>query len=386
MRITLINGFFLPLPPLSGGATEKSWFRLGSEFAARGHEVFSFSRTWRNLPEHEVIDGVQHIRLRGYDHDRRRWRNLFNDLRWSWRVYRHIPEADIVVCHAVTLPLWLGRFLPKAGRVVVMPGRIPKGQYRRYSGLARVLAPSSLVRDHVVRENPALAPLVRITGYPLDWATLAQPQPPTHLLPARREGEVTIGFVGRLHQEKGLSLLVDAALRLAARPGLPPWRLLLCGPSDVERGGSGGAYRGELLRRLGQALPGDRFHVLDPQFNERTLAGLYQRMDIFCYPSLAEQGETFGVAVAEAMAAGVPAVVSDLACFRDFVRPGENGVIFDHRAADAADRLADALARLLGDAGARRRLGAQAQADARRYDYPVFAEQLLADFAALARG
>lgn len=386
MRITLINGFFLPLPPLSGGATEKSWFRLGREFAARGHEVFSFSRQWRTFPDREVIDGVQHIRLRGYDHDHRRWRNLLNDLRWSWRVYRNIPRADIVVCHAVTLPLWLGRLLPSAGRVVVMPGRIPKGQYRHYRGLSRILAPSSPVRDHVVRENPALAPLIHVTGYPLDWQTLAQPQPITTLLPARREGEVTVGYIGRLHREKGLSLLAQATQLLAQRPGLPPWRLILCGPSDIERGGSGGAYRSELLRQLGQSLPGERFHILDPQFNDRTLAGIYQRMDVFCYPSLAERGETFGVAVAEAMAAGVPAIVSDLACFRDFVRPDENALNFDHRAPDAADRLAAALERLIRDAGERRRIGTQAQADARRFDFPVFAESLLADFATLARG
>lgn len=386
MRLTLINGFFLPLPPLSGGATEKSWYHLGREFAARGHEVVSYSRTWRTFPEREVIGGVQHVRLRGYDHDHRRWVNLWNDLRWSWRVYCNIPRADIVVCHAVTLPLWLGRLLPSAGRVVVMPGRIPKGQFRHYRALARILAPSSPVRDLIVRENAACAPLIRVTGYPLDWSLLSQRQPALPLLPPRREGEVTIGFVGRLHKEKGLTLLARAARVLASKTGLPPWRLLLCGPSDIERGGSGGAYRSEILRLLGEALPGDRFHLLDPQFNDRTLAGIYQRMDVFCYPSLAEQGETFGVAITEAMAAGVPPVVSDLACFRDFLRPGENGLSFDHRAPDAAERLAGALETLLRDADERRRLATQAQADARRYDYPVFAEDLLADFATLAGG
>lgn len=386
MRITLINGFFLPLPPISGGATEKSWFRLGREFAARGHEVNSFSRQWRSFPDREVIDGVHHIRLRGSDHSHRRSLNLLKDLLWSWRVYRQIPRADIVVCHAVTLPLWLGRMLPSAGRVVVMPGRIPKGQFRRYRGLARILAPSSPVRDHIVRENPACAPLIRVTGYPLDWRTLSQPQPALPILPARRGSEVTVGFIGRLHREKGLSLLTEAAQHLAGVPDLPPWKLILCGPSDVERGGSGGAYRSELLRKLGQSLNGDRFHVLDPQFNDRTLAGIYQRMDVFCYPSIAEQGETFGVAVTEAMAAGVAPVVSDLACFRDFIRPGENGLVFDHRAPDAAAQLAAALERLIRDAGERRRIAAQAQTDARRYDFPVFAEELLADFEMLARG
>ena len=39
MRITLVMGFFLPVPALQGGATEKIWLRLGEGLAAAGHEV-----------------------------------------------------------------------------------------------------------------------------------------------------------------------------------------------------------------------------------------------------------------------------------------------------------------------------------------------------------
>jgi glycosyltransferase involved in cell wall biosynthesis len=202
-------------------------------------------------------------------------------------------------------------------------------------------------------------------------------------LPPRSPGEVVLGYVGRIHEEKGLRLLAEALRLLGARPGLPPWRLLLCGPADVARGGSGVVFRGQLLQRFSAAMNPSRFNLLDPQFNERTLAGVYQRIDIFCYPSLAEQGETFGVAVAEAMAAGAVPVVSRLACFTDFVRDGENGLVFDHTAPDAAASLAAALARLLSEAGLRERLALAARADARVYDYATYAEDLLADFAQL---
>lgn len=385
MRITIVNGFFLPVPPLSGGSTEKTWFQLGREFAARGHRVVSFSRTWRGLPDRETIDGVEHIRLPGQDHQSQLWKNLLRDFAWSWRVFRQLPPADIVVCNAVALPMWLGRWKPAAGRVVVMCGRMPKGQYRRYRALARVLAPSGLVRARVAAENPALAPAIRVTGYPINHALLATPQAEPLFLPKRSSpDEVTLGFVGRINQEKGLLLLAEALKLLAARPGLPPWRVVLCGPADVARGGSGADFRNRLLHRLGQALSPTRFHLLDPQFNDRVLAGIYQRLDVFCYPSLAAEGETFGVAVVEAMAAGAVPVVSDLACFRDFIRHGENGFVFDHAAPDAPTRLADALEPAVRDAARRRALAATAQADARRYDFPVFAESLLADFATLA--
>jgi glycosyltransferase involved in cell wall biosynthesis len=178
-------------------------------------------------------------------------------------------------------------------------------------------------------------------------------------------------------------LLADALRLLATQPGLPPWRLLLCGPTDVARGGSGPEFRGLLQHRLSSAITAARFNLLDPQFNDRTLAGVYQRIQIFCYPSLAEQGETFGVAVAEAMAAGAVPVVSRLACFTDFVRDGENGLVFDHTAPDAAAQLAAALGRLLADADLRARLATVARQDVSVYDYAAYADRLLADFALL---
>ena len=295
-----------------------------------------------------------------------------------------LPDADIVVVNAVALPIWLGWLKPRAGRVVIMTGRMPKGQYRRYRSIARVLAASSYVLERVVAENPALAPVARVRGYPIDWQLLTAETGATPAgLPEIPAGEVVLGYVGRIHEEKGLLLLADAVKLLAATPGLPPWRLLLCGPADVARGGSGVVFRGQLLHRLSTAMAPNRFTLLDPEFNERTLAGVYRRIGIFCYPSLAAQGETFGVAVAEAMAAGAVPVVSRLACFTDFVRAGQNGLVFDHAAPDAAAQLAAALIRLLGEAGLRERLAAAARADARTYDYATYAEDLLADFAQL---
>lgn len=384
MRITIVNGFFLPVPPVSGGSTEKSWYHLAREFAARGHTVTMISRRWRDFPHEETCAGLRHLRLPGWDHTVSLWRNLLLDFLWSWRVFFALPSADIVVVNAVALPVWLGGLKPRAGRVVIMTGRMPKGQYRRYRHIARVLAASSHVRDRVHAENPGLAPVTRVCGYPIDWRLLSADTGTSAAgLPEIRADEVVLGFVGRIHQEKGLGLLADAVKLLAAMPGLPPWRLLLCGPADIARGGSGVVYRGQLLQRLSAAMNPGRFNLLDPQFNERTLAGVYQRIDIFCYPSLALQGETFGVAVAEAMAAGAVPVVSRLACFTDFVRDGENGLVFDHTAPDAAVKLASALGRLLADAGWRARLAASARTEARRYDYAAYAESLLADFAQL---
>ena len=377
MRITIVSGFFLPIPPAAGGATEKSWYQLARRFAARGHVVTIISRRWPGWANDETVDGIRHLRLAGYNHRRRLAANLLLDFLWSWRVFFALPAADLVVVNAVTLPAWLGLLRPSAGKVVLMTGRMPKGQYRFYRHIALVLAASSYVRDRVTAENPGLAPVTRIYGYPLDWAALHESPGPRPAAP------VTIGYVGRLHEEKGLRLLV-AALEIVARtPGLPAWRVVVCGPADVARGGSGPEFKAGLEKALAAALPAGAVSFLEPQFDEAALARVYRSIDIFCYPSLAEQGETFGLAVAEAMAAGAVPVVSQLACFTDFVRDGTNGLVFNHRAPAPEAALAAALVRLLHDPAQCSRYAAAAAATARHYDHAAFADAALADFARL---
>jgi glycosyltransferase involved in cell wall biosynthesis len=380
MRITIVNGFFLPVPPVSGGSTETSWYLLAQEFAARGHAVTMISRRWRGVPDSELENSVTHRRLPGFDHSNRLWKNLIHDWIWSWRVFYALPPADLVIVNATTLPIWLGTLRPSAGCVVLPITRIPRGQFRHYRKISRILAPSRFVGDRIAAENAALASTVRVVGIPLNWALLnsaGSSQAP--FMPTGGDATVTIGFVGRLHEEKGLLLLADALKIFSAEPDLPPWRLLLCGPCDAARGGSGVAFRSKLLSRLSASIRSDRFNLLNPEFNDRVLAGVYRRISVFCYPSLAGHSETFGLAVAEAMACGCVPVVSGLPVFAELVRPDVTGLAFDHAAPDAPARLASALSRLVRDPALRLRLSSAAQSEVRRFDYPHYADDLLAD-------
>lgn len=377
MRITIVMGFFLPMPPAAGGATEKSWDGLAREFVVRGHEVTVISRTWENWPKREIVGGVWHLRIPGYAHTARLPRNLWLDFKWSLRAWFSLPAADVTIVNCIALPIWLGRLNRRAGRVVLMPGRVPKGQFRMYGGIDRILAVSSPVRKALLAENPAFAPVTKTFGCPIDWSLLAQPR----LRSA--DAPVVIGFIGRIHTEKGLDLLISALEVLARRTDLPSWRVLLCGPVDIARGGSGAAYAASLETRLGKAITPDRFTLMPPVFNSAELAAVYQKIDVFCYPSLAAKGETFGVAVAEAMAAGAVPVVSALDCFADFVRDGANGWVFNHTHAEAPAKLAEILAELVANSKLREQLARAAQRDVRTYDFPEFAGRLLEDFSTL---
>jgi glycosyltransferase involved in cell wall biosynthesis len=372
VKITIVTGFFLPVPPVRGGSTEKIWHRLAEDFVAAGHEVTFVSRSWPGFPDREQRDGVTHLRVRGADHARTLAANLWQDFWWGIRVARVLPPAHVVICNTVTLPAWLKRFKPRTGRVVAVMARTPKGHGRAYANVDLLLSLSPAVSAALARERPALAHRIAAFPYPIDWAMHAGAAGHKEVA----HTPLTIGYVGRIHPEKGLSLLLAAAAEMARRTDLPAWRLELVGPWTVPEGGAGESYRDALQREFGAAL-GTRLLFAGPEFDPEKLAHRYGAMDVFCYPSIAEKGETFGVAIAEAMAARCAPVVSGLACFNELVRDGETGIVFDHTATDASAQLANALAQLLTDADQCRALAARAQQHARAYDYVVSARTVL---------
>ena len=84
--------------------------------------------------------------------------------------------------------------------------------------------------------------------------------------------------------------------------------------------------------------------VLLGQVSEADKVRVYHSVDVFCAPNTG--GESFGIVLAEAMAAGAPIVASDLDAFRMVLRGGQAGELF---AIGDAGELARAAGRLLDD-------------------------------------
>ena len=389
MRITIAHGFFLPIPPASGGAMEKMWWTLARDFAARGHSVTSVSRSWPGWQDEELREGVRCLRRPGFSHTRRLPLNLLLDALWGLRILRHLPPADILVTNTVLLPALASRLHPDAGRVVVSLNRMPKGQLRTYGRIARLQVPSSAVAAAALETAPNLAERIKIFPNVIDYAALGSACAATRsslVDPASYSSDsrpLRIGYIGRLHPEKGLRLLLDAALRLASRNDLPSWTLSLRGPLDIPRGGGGDSFGQELRDAAAPLIASGKIEFLPAEFSPLPLTRAYAALDIFAYPSLAERGETFGVSVAEAMAAGAVPVVSDLPCFTDLVNEDVTGLVFRRSGTDPAGELATRLAALLIDPERRARLADAAQRSAARFAAPTVASSMLADFATL---
>ena len=155
-------------------------------------------------------------------------------------------------------------------------------------------------------------------------------------------------YVGRIAHGKGLELLVQVAAQLQ------DVHVAVVGPD----GGHG--VESELRAQADRLRVDDRVHFVGP-LSRSELPNIYADADVFVLPS---SYENFGMVAAEAAAAGAPVVLTNRCgvaeCF-----DGRGALVVPYGEAE----LRDALSRLLGDAGLRRRLGDEAREVATQWSW-----------------
>jgi phosphatidylinositol alpha-mannosyltransferase len=108
------------------------------------------------------------------------------------------------------------------------------------------------------------------------------------------------------------------------------------------------------------------------QVDDAAKASALRSADVYCAPNTG--GESFGIVLVEAMAAGTPVVASDLHAFRRVLRDGDAGRLVPVE--DGAALAAGLVAVLEDDRLAKRYVAAGADA-VRRYDWSVVANQIM---------
>ena len=271
---------------LTAGGIRNSVLSVASEVAGGRADTFFYRQSWAQLP---VLSGLRassalkaalYLRARSADllHVHGLW--LMPNVYAGWAA-RRVQKPLVVSPRGMVAPAALA-FSPRKKAVF---WRLL--QARAYAKAALWHATSEEEAADI-RRFGVHAPIAVIPNgidLPASAATHADTAPQRTLL-----------FLSRLHPKKNVAGLLEAWRRTA--PDRPEWQLVITGPDE-------GGHRAALAAQVAKdAIP--RVQFTGPLYGADK-AALISRTDLFVLPTLSEN---FGIAVAELLAAGVPAIVT----------------------------------------------------------------------------
>ncbi len=322
---------------------------LAAELRSRGHavDIIAAGDPSASSPGLVLVGRATPVRANGSVARVTLWPAAWHRTRRAIRA----GDYDIVHVHEPAVPL-VARAAARFGTGPVV------ATFHMYSPTARayrVLGP--LVR----RPLRALASGIAVSSAAQECASRVYPvqevipngvQLHSGIRPRRMEQPGRILFVGRHEPRKGLAVLLDA---FASLP--PDVHLDLVGvePGEIADGAAEG---------------GSPRIVAHGRIDDARLAALLHEADVLCAPSL--KGESFGLVLVEAMAAGIPVVASEIPGYRE-VLDSRSGRLVPPGDAPA---LAAALREMLSDAVLRERLGGGARRAAKSFDWTVVCDRI----------
>ena len=354
MRIALFTNNYLPF--CGGVTTSVETLRRG--LAARGHDVWVFGPRLGGARDPDArIVRYPSIPAATYP-------EFALAVPVSRRIARVVAAGDFDVFHAHH-PFLLGpaarRFARRHGRPLVFTYHTRYEKYAHYVPLTRplvetaairlsrrfaaradaVIAPSSVIRDELVRDGVATPIAVVPTGVDLTRFRPAAARAAREALGLPLDDPLVL-YVGRLDREKSVGRILAAFERIAGT--IPQARLVLVGH---------GTEAAALAAQARTLRIGARARFVGVVAHDH-VAAYYQAADVFVFAS---ETETQGLVLAEAAACGLPAVAVAAPGCDEVVRDGETGILTKRDPA----ALAEAAIGLLLDATQRARMGARAR-------------------------
>jgi phosphatidyl-myo-inositol alpha-mannosyltransferase len=171
-------------------------------------------------------------------------------------------------------------------------------------------------------------------------------------------GRPSIGFLGRFEEpRKGLSLLIEALPKIVK--AFPELELIVAGPGDEV------AFTKSIPVGLRNRV---RFVG---RLSESEKANFLRTVDLYVAPNTG--GESFGIILIEAMAAGASILASDIPAFKEVLAQGEYGTLFT---SGSAQSLAESAIKALRDSSSRLAKSEAAHTASLRYDWKYVASEI----------
>jgi phosphatidylinositol alpha-mannosyltransferase len=364
MKIALVTPYDYPYP---GGVTEHIR-HLDREFRARGHEtriIAPSTAQLETLPANVIPVSEDILPIRGNGSTARI--TLSPEVTHRVKGILEREHFDIIHLHEPEVPLlgWAVLHASHAVNVGTFHAYTEKHDWEQFPQPLMAWVQSHL--DGRIFVSPAVEEMLssyapagsRVIPNGIDYESFADPA----LAPIQEfaDGRPNILFVGRLDERKGFRYLLQAYTHI--KPAISEARLLVVGAFGEQEQAPFVEYV--------------RAHELsDVHFIGRVsaedLARYYRTAALFCAPSTG--GESFGIILLEAMAAGLPIVASDIAGYRSVLCDHLDGRLVPPGDGEA---LADGIIGLLRQPSERARLAQHGRATAARYDWHLVAPRVL---------
>lgn len=255
------------------------------------------------------------------------------------------PSASLLALQAAKVPVVATFHAAIDSRLYRTAGRLMRRWWRKIDASIAVSPAAQASIERVFGPGPIIIP----NGVELDM--FAQVPPPD---PSQR----TVVYIGRLERRKGPQVLAAAAPEiLRAHPGM-----------RIEFAGDG-----PLRRELERAIPAEFAQrvTFSGRFSDTERAGVLARATVVALPAIG--GESFGITLAEALAAGRPTVASAIEGYAAVARDGIDAKLVPPGDAGA---LARAVTGLMRDRSELTRLAAAARERAEVFDWARLADRI----------
>jgi L-malate glycosyltransferase len=308
------------------GGGERHLVDLTNALAQRGHDPYVAVSPESPIIPHLKIDSQNIFTLP--------LRNAL-DISSAWKLRKFTRERDIEIVHA-----HVARDYPLAAlaasrstraklvltrHVLFSLSRIHRLTKRR---VARIIAVSEAVAENLRQQNIFDASQIRVIRHGIDLSRF-----PLAERAHTRDGQLRVGMLGELSAVKGQEDLVRAAALLVSKTDNA--KFVIAGRDNS----ADGRYRQEIEALVKELKLGDRVELIDSIDNT---SEFLSSLDVFVS---AARSEAFGLAMAEAMASGVPVVATMTAGAQEIIEDGRTGRLVPiHDVAEMARAIAELVA------------------------------------------
>ena len=322
LKLTIINGPWSELPPFGAGAMEKFWLDIALNLDNNSSYYVTIKSSNLKFFLKDKYKNVNIKLLPKLYKPNSLFLIYLIDLIYTLFLFFITKKNRICIINTTTSNLFIPLYKLKFDNVFTNFTRMPKNKLQFLFKFDAYLCPSQEVINRLqynfnINKDKLILFHNAINEEYINIKKKLNIDISKSIVSKKK---IYIGYHGRINEEKGIYEIIKSCKNFN-------YEIIfrLMGPFSKSDGGSGIRYYNKIL----QAGIENSIHIeyINTSGNVNDIISFIDSLDVYIYPSLAINGETFGLSILEAMSRYKIVIISDLACFNDFVRNNVNGMI-----------------------------------------------------------